>query len=368
MVARAFVKAYRYARYVIMTIKGLKLGVVIRGFLRKPSIFEVFVTKKQGGAVSVIAPYYSKLAFLGSRCRFKTSGEEYHVKHVIVREPEQSCLIALYALPAELRNAETLDIVIYRGKHILFQGVLKNVIEVKPRYELAATTLIKFEGRFLPEWIEHHLRVGVEHFYIYDNNEPGEGEVHAALQPYIERGVATYQSWPHPYRIYPYIMKPFWPTDSHMYTQLPQMHHALYRYAHESSSMLFCDVDEYFYSPKGESLTSVVRRHNSLPFLRIKGWFFGGSREEIENVPGLGVVRSFLYSEPAPTSPTKLIVSTLSPEADAMSVHEVIERRERMECLPEQELVFNHYRAFGWRNAVDPNANRVIRNDTLAKL
>lgn len=29
--------------------------------------------------------------------------------------------------------------------------------------------LIKDEGRYLPEWLEWHRKIGIEHFYIYDN-------------------------------------------------------------------------------------------------------------------------------------------------------------------------------------------------------
>ena len=37
-------------------------------------------------------------------------------------------------------------------------------------------TVAKNENRYLPEWLEHHRKIGVDHFFIYDNNTK-DGEV-----------------------------------------------------------------------------------------------------------------------------------------------------------------------------------------------
>lgn len=37
-------------------------------------------------------------------------------------------------------------------------------------------TIAKNENRYLPEWLEHHRKIGVDHFFIYDNNTK-DGEV-----------------------------------------------------------------------------------------------------------------------------------------------------------------------------------------------
>ena len=61
---------------------------------------------------------------------------------------------------------------------------------------LAAMVRVKDEARFLPEWIAHHLNLGVEHFYVYDNGSTdGTKEV---LAPFVDSGVATYVPWPSP--------------------------------------------------------------------------------------------------------------------------------------------------------------------------
>ncbi len=351
-----------------MTFGGVKLGTLFRNLTQGPRIYDVFVTKKAGGCVCVITPYYAKNAFRGSVCDFAAGSKQYSSRVRFVREPERSCLIALYLLPDALRHEQYVTVTVRRGRAVLHSGTLENRADKAPVTFLSVTTLIKYEGEYLAEWIEHHSQEGVEHFYIYDNNEPGEGNVKKAIAPYVDRNIATYISWPYPYHLYPYLMKPFWPLDSHMYTQVPQMHHALYKYANETQWLLMSDVDEYIYSPAGETIPDVIRRYAKYPFLRIKGYFFSGSDTELADIPSKGVVGSFLYSESAPTSPTKQIAATLHPKADAMSVHEVIVNRERMKDVPENELVFNHYRAFGWRKATDSSLHRERKNDVLLML
>ncbi|MDE6460455.1 MAG: glycosyltransferase family 92 protein, partial [Paramuribaculum sp.] len=39
----------------------------------------------------------------------------------------------------------------------------------KPKYYLAVCAIAKNEGSYFKEWIDWHLSVGVEKFYIYDN-------------------------------------------------------------------------------------------------------------------------------------------------------------------------------------------------------
>lgn len=55
---------------------------------------------------------------------------------------------------------------------------------------LSICVILKDEVPYLEEWMEYHLMLGVEHFYIYDNNST-DG-LYEFLQYYIERGLVTY--------------------------------------------------------------------------------------------------------------------------------------------------------------------------------
>jgi len=62
-------------------------------------------------------------------------------------------------------------------------------------YFLAFVTRIKHEDLYLREWLEYHLLVGVEHFFLYDMDV---GTTQAELlEPYEDAGVVTRIPWSH---------------------------------------------------------------------------------------------------------------------------------------------------------------------------
>jgi len=59
---------------------------------------------------------------------------------------------------------------------------------------LCAAAVVKNEGPYLREWIEYHTELGVEVFYIYDNDSTDNTE--AILKPYIDSGRVVYKKFP----------------------------------------------------------------------------------------------------------------------------------------------------------------------------
>ena len=64
------------------------------------------------------------------------------------------------------------------------------------KYEISLCLIFKDEGRFLKEWLDYHLTVGVDHFYLYDNNSTDN--YREVVRPYIDNGVVTLIDWPYP--------------------------------------------------------------------------------------------------------------------------------------------------------------------------
>lgn len=76
--------------------------------------------------------------------------------------------------------------------------VIYNLLFKKERtykYSLCICSCFKDEAPFLKEWIDYHLLVGVEHFYLYNNNSSDNYE--EVLAPYIEGGIVELIYWPH---------------------------------------------------------------------------------------------------------------------------------------------------------------------------
>lgn len=79
---------------------------------------------------------------------------------------------------------------------IFFQGIYLKIKyrNFKPKYYLSVVAVIKNEGQYLVEWLEFHKLVGVEKFYLYDNES--EDNTKDVLQPYIQCGMVEYYFCP----------------------------------------------------------------------------------------------------------------------------------------------------------------------------
>ena len=63
------------------------------------------------------------------------------------------------------------------------------------KYNVSFCTIFKNEGPYLKEWIEYHKVVGIDHFYLYNNNS--EDDFRSVLQPYVDSGLVTLLDWPY---------------------------------------------------------------------------------------------------------------------------------------------------------------------------
>ncbi len=59
---------------------------------------------------------------------------------------------------------------------------------------LAIAAIMKNEGLYLKEWLDFHILVGVDKFYLYDNGSDDNSR--EILAPYIARGIVEYTWWP----------------------------------------------------------------------------------------------------------------------------------------------------------------------------
>lgn len=114
---------------------------------------------------------------------------------------------------------------------------------------LAAATLVKYDWPYIRQWIDYHRSVGVEHFFVYNNGEPRISEAIAGC------GCVTEVAWEYPYVVYPREWYPWWPNDSHFYTQPPAMAHCWLRYGPVWDWLLLIDCDEFVNPRLRDSLT-----------------------------------------------------------------------------------------------------------------
>ena len=107
--------------------------------------------------------------------------------------------------------------------------------------ELAVCAIFQNDAKYLTEWIDFHLEQGVEHFYLYDNLS--NDHPLAILNPYIEKGVITYKSWPHTYT----------GPDEWARIQCAAYMDCVKDIKNKIKWCAFIDTDEFLYSPIGYS-------------------------------------------------------------------------------------------------------------------
>ncbi|MBI2743513.1 MAG: glycosyltransferase family 92 protein [Chlamydiales bacterium] len=72
--------------------------------------------------------------------------------------------------------------------------LLLSPLDCFAQYRLAIGAIFRNEAPWLKEWIEYHRLIGVEHFYLY-NNESSDNYLQV-LDPYIASGVVELTDWP----------------------------------------------------------------------------------------------------------------------------------------------------------------------------
>src|SRR5262245_9865669 len=111
---------------------------------------------------------------------------------------------------------------------------------------------VKDEIDYIEEWIDFHVLVGCEHFYIYDNNSSdGTTEL---LNAYESRKVLTRIPWP----------------DSTLTSQEKAYAHALSTFGPGSRWMMFIDVDEFVFPTASNTIQEELTNYEDLPALGLQ--------------------------------------------------------------------------------------------------
>lgn len=140
------------------------------------------------------------------------------------------------------------------------------------RCVLAICAVFKDEAAYLREWVEFHQLMGVERFYLYNNNS--SDRYLDALQPHIASGAVILHEWPqHP-------------------AQLQAYEHCLKTHGAETDWLGFIDVDEFLFSPNAQLLPDVLAEYADHPAVGVNWVMFGSSGHKQK--PAGGVLENYL--------------------------------------------------------------------------
>lgn len=120
--------------------------------------------------------------------------------------------------------------------------------------------LIKDENKYLKEWIDWHISIGVNHFYIYDN---------ASAIPIIETISSLYNDT----SLFTVID---W-SDKYTHMQIEAYNHCLKNYGSENKWIAFIDTDEFIHTLNNVNLNTVLDSYKEYAYITIPWVLFNAN-------------------------------------------------------------------------------------------
>jgi hypothetical protein len=136
---------------------------------------------------------------------------------------------------------------------------------------LAASAIFKNEALYLEEWLRFHELVGVEHFYLYNNDSTDDYQY--VLRPWINAGKVTLHN------------------ITGVAAQREAVRHCLQNYQTACTWLALVDLDEFLFSPKVQDLRILLRPFEGEPAVAAN-WAMYGANGHQRRPAGL-VTRNF---------------------------------------------------------------------------
>ena len=186
-----------------------------------------------------------------------------------------------------------------RWRGILRFGLL-NALKLKkeikknkttPRHYLTVMTMVKNEGSYFPEWLDYNIALGVEKFYIYDNESTDN--TWEILAPYIEKGLVEYIYFP----------------GTKM--QLAGYDDCLRRHRYDTRWLAYIDIDEFIVLADNKTLPQFLKDFENRPVVEINWLCYGSSGQKTRQRGG--VMERFKKHSVATAEVNKHVKSIIDP-------------------------------------------------------
>ena len=226
------------------------------------------------------------------------------------------------------------------------------------RYYLAVCAIAKNEGPYFDEWIEWHHRMGVEKFYIYDNES--SDNTREILAPYVESGLVDYVYW------------------EGQKQQLAVYDDCFERHRLEARWIAVIDLDEFIVPVKDATIPDFLKRFETFSVVEIN-WLVYGSSGARTKEPG-GVMERFRRHSPlchrlnthvkSIVDPRRVFTMTGCHEAARISgraadSHGVPLKKGFRDREPQQDVIhINHYAVKSYEEFLSKRARGRARVDT----
>lgn len=198
-------------------------------------------------------------------------------------------------------------------------------------FEMCVCTMTRNAAAVLREWVMYHAGIGVQRWFIYDNNS--DDDIIAEIK-YLERRGYN-------------VSRHFWPWIK---TQEAGFSNCAIRARNDCDWIAFIDVDEFYYIRSGESLTSIIRNYTAsaeIGEIRTPCHSFGPSG--LRNRPRGGVTEGYTCRVILPER-HKSILKPESMNATLINVvhHFHLKDGFTFADVDKEVMVINHYKYQVW--------------------
>jgi hypothetical protein len=125
------------------------------------------------------------------------------------------------------------------------------------KYELSICAICKDETDYLEEWINFNRCIGVEHFYIYDNDSAVPVKI--TLDKYIDAGYVTVFDFPGSRK------------------QIPAYHDFINNHKNDSKWVAFLDCDEFLIPKQVDTIQEILKDYENYGGLCVNWVMFGSN-------------------------------------------------------------------------------------------
>jgi hypothetical protein len=170
------------------------------------------------------------------------------------------------------------------------------------KYDIAICTIFQNDAAYLKEWIEFHKVVGVEHFYLYNNNSADN--FREVLKPYIKSGDVDLIEWPYESG-----------TDIHLWNsiQCAAYNDATKRASGRVKWLAALDTDEFLFPAREKKLLPLLKEFDYAAALGVNWQMYGTS--SIKCIPAGSLMIELLVMKGETDNPTNVhIKSIVRPE------------------------------------------------------
>lgn len=161
---------------------------------------------------------------------------------------------------------------------------------MQKKYKVSICAIFKNESPYFREWIEYHKIVGIEHFYLYNNNSQDDYE--SVLTPYIADGAVTLIQWPM------------------AQGQIPAYNDCIEKYSDETEWLSFIDIDEFIYPNTTETVYDFLKPFQKNCPVVLAYWKCFGADGRIERDMNSLVIEEFTKCREKYSTVSKIFYNT----------------------------------------------------------